>query len=52
MILLDDDQMRDFIVNGYVAVKTGLPVVHHQRVCAQLDEMLGGIGNLGNNVLP
>jgi ectoine hydroxylase-related dioxygenase (phytanoyl-CoA dioxygenase family) len=52
MIRLTDKQMRDFVVNGYVTVKTDLPAAHHQGVCRQLDEMFDEVGNSGNNLLP
>ena len=52
MILLNDEQMRDFVVNGVVTVKSDLPAAHHERVRQKLDDLFDGIGNPGNNVLP
>ena len=49
---LTDEQMRDFIVNGYVKVKTDLPPSFHENIRQQLDTMFEETGNLGNNVLP
>ena len=49
---LTDQEMRDFIINGYVKVKVDFPPSFHENVYQQLDEMFEGTGNLGNNVLP
>ena len=49
---LTDEEMRDFIVNGYVKIKTDFPPSFHENIRQQLDTMFEGTGNLGNNVLP
>ena len=49
---LTDEQMRDFIVNGYVKVKTDFPPSFHENIRQQLDAMFEETGNLGNNLLP
>ena len=49
---LTDQQMRDFIINGYIKVKTDFPSSFHENVYEQLDAMFEQTGNLGNNVLP
>lgn len=49
---LTDEQMRDFIVNGYVKVKTDFPESFHENICQQVDTMFEETGNLGNNLLP
>ena len=49
---LTDEQMRDFIINGYVKVKTDLPLSFHENIRQQLDTMFEETGNLGNNLLP
>ena len=49
---LTDEQMRDFITNGYVKVKTDLPPSFHENIRQQLDTMFEETGNLGNNLLP
>lgn len=49
---LTDEQMRDFIINGYVKVKTDFPPSFHENICQQVDTMFEGTGNLGNNLLP
>ena len=49
---LTDKEMRDFITNGYVKVKTDFPPGFHANICQQLDAMFEETGNLGNNLLP
>ena len=49
---LTDEEMRDFIINGYVKVKADFPPSFHENICQQLDTMFEATGNLGNNVLP
>ena len=49
---LTDEQMQDFIINGYVKVKTDCPPSFHRHIYEQLDAMFEHTGNLGNNVLP
>ncbi|MDD9975984.1 MAG: HEAT repeat domain-containing protein [Candidatus Poribacteria bacterium] len=49
---LTDKEMRDFIINGYVKVKTDFPPGFHENICQQLDTMFEETGNLGNNLLP
>ena len=49
---LTDQEMRDFIINGYVKIKTDFPPSFHENIRQQLDVMFEETGNLGNNVLP
>ena len=49
---LTDEEMRDFIINGYVKVQTDFPPSFHENVYQQLYAMFEHTGNLGNNVLP
>ena len=49
---LTDEEMRDFIINGYVKVKVDFPPSFHENAYQQLDAMFEQTGNLGNNVLP
>lgn len=51
MIRLTDEQMRDFIRNGYVAVKTGLPREFHQDIWNQTEALFEEEGNPGNNLM-
>ena len=47
-----DQEMRDFIINGYVTIKTDFPPSFHENIRQHLDTMFEETGNLGNNVLP
>ena len=48
---LSDEQMRGFIRDGYLAVKTGLPAEFHQEVWDQTEALFESEGNPGNNLL-
>ena len=50
--LLNDEQMRHFIVNGYVTVKTDLPASFHENIFQQTETVFEKEGNPGNNLLP
>ena len=50
--LLTDDQMRHFIVNGYVIVNTDLPASFHDFIYERTEEVFEKEGNPGNNLLP
>ena len=50
--LLTDDQMRHFIVNGYVIVNTDLPASFHDFIYQRTEEVFEKEGNPGNNLLP
>ncbi len=52
MKLLNDTQMQEFIVNGFVIVKARLSPVFHESVRAQADEIFSTTGNPGNDILP
>ncbi len=49
---LTDAQMRDFIVNGYLVIKTDLPRSVHETIYRKTQEYTEQEGNLGNNILP
>lgn len=49
---LTDAQMRDFIVNGYLTIKTDLPPSFHETIYRKTQEYTAKEGNLGNNILP
>ena len=51
-ILLSDEQVRQYVVNGYVILKPSVPTHIHQVVCRKLTACLNEGGNPGNNVLP
>lgn len=50
--LLNDEQMRRFIVNGYITVKANLPANFHEAIFRQTQIVFEKEGNPGNNVLP
>ena len=50
--LLTDEQMRHFIVNGYVIVNTDLPANFHDFIYEQTEIIFEKEGNPGNNLLP
>ena len=50
--LLNDAQMRRFIVNGFVTVTTELPVQFHDAVYEKTMSVFDKEGNPGNNLLP
>ena len=49
---LNDERMRDFIVNGFLVVKTDLPPDFHEDIYKQTEEMFENEGQPGNNLLP
>ncbi len=50
--LLNDEQMRQFIVNGYVTVQADLPAASHEHLYGRLEDVYAKVGNEGNNLLP
>ena len=50
--MLTDRQMKQFIVDGYLVVKTNLPPEFHQEIFRQTEEVFEKEGNPGNNLLP
>lgn len=50
--LLTDDQMRSFVVNGFVTVDTALPPEFHEEIFAKTVAVFDKEGNPGNNLLP
>ena len=51
-LLLSDEQMREFIVNGYLVLQPSVPDELHQIICRKLTEALDIGYNPGNNILP
>jgi len=52
MQLLNDEQMRQFITEGYLLLKTDFSPQFHQSLLEQLSEVYRTEGNPGNNLLP
>ena len=50
--LLNDEQMRKFLSNGFVKLETRLPKHFHERIYEQTEEVFEKDGNPGNNILP
>jgi hypothetical protein len=50
--LLDDEGMRNFIINGYITVQTDFPADFHKRVYQQAEAIFEKEGNPGNDILP
>ncbi len=51
-LLLTDEQMREFIVNGYLILKTDFSKEFHEKLNEQLITVYEEEGNPGNNLLP
>ena len=52
MILLNDGQMQDFIVNGFVTVQADFPRAFHESVRCRAESIFAIEGNPGNSILP
>ena len=50
--LLTDEQMRSYVVNGFITVRTALPPEFHRDVYERTDAIFEKEGNPGNNLLP
>jgi hypothetical protein len=51
-LLLTDEQMRTFITNGCLILKTDFPREFHESLVEQLNTVYTEEGNPGNNLLP
>ena len=49
--LFTDEQMREFLTNGFVIIKPDLPKSIHDTIYQKLDEVVDMDGNPGNNLL-
>ncbi len=50
--LLNDEEMRSFIIDGYIKVQTNFSTNFHKTIFQQVEDMFESQGNLGNNLLP
>ena len=50
--LLNDKEMRRFIIDGYIKVQPDFPASFHETIFQQVEDMFESQGNLGNNLLP
>ncbi|AFC28007.1 phytanoyl-CoA dioxygenase [Paenibacillus mucilaginosus 3016] len=51
-VLLTDEQMRTFITEGFLILKTDFPEDFHRSLLQQLTHVYENEGNPGNNLLP
>ncbi len=51
-ILLTDEQVRQFIVNGYLVFEPTVPEGTHEACYRKLNEIIDAEANPGNNILP
>ncbi|MDF2962619.1 MAG: phytanoyl-CoA dioxygenase [Paenibacillus sp.] len=51
-VLLNDEQMRKFITEGFLILKTDFSDEFHQKLMEQLNQVYEQEGNPGNNLLP
>ena len=50
--LPNDEEMRRFIIDGYIKVQPDFPASFHETIFQQVEDMFESQGNLGNNLLP
>jgi len=50
--LLSDEQMKKYLVDGCLPLKSSLPAEVHQRIYQRTEEVFAQNGNPGNNLLP
>lgn len=50
--LLNPEEIRDFILNGYIQIQADFPTDLHRHIYQQIEEVLAREGNPGNNLLP
>ena len=50
--LLGDEEMQQFIAEGYLTLKSSLPSSLHQDIYQRTEEVFAKEGNPGNNILP
>ncbi len=51
-LLLTDEQMRTFIMQGFLILKTDFPKDFHDKLTEQMIQIYSEEGNPGNNLLP
>ena len=49
---LTDEQLKSFVANGFLNLRSSLPASYHQLIFERFDEVATGIGHFGNNLLP
>ena len=51
-ILLTDEQVQHFILDGYIVLNADYPASFHRGLHDQIEEVFEKEGNVGNNILP
>ena len=51
-ITMTDEQLRQFITNGYLVIQSQLPAEFHARIFDKLHNLACGSGHFGNNLMP
>ena len=51
-ILLSDAQVQEYLINGYLAVRTSQPAAFHQRILRRIEHLFATEGNPHNDILP
>ncbi|MEE9254743.1 MAG: HEAT repeat domain-containing protein [Pseudomonadales bacterium] len=51
-LLLSDEQVREFICNGFIRLEADLPAALHKRIDAHVRHAMESEFQMGNNVLP
>ena len=49
---LTGEQLREFVARGFLTLRSSLPPSYHRVIFERVDELWGGIGHFGNNLLP
>ena len=52
LVKLSEEQMRDFVANGYISLKPDLPESFHREIYETTEKAFERVGNPGNNILP
>ena len=51
-VLLTDQQVQDYLTQGYLVLRTGHPAAFHCRILRQIQTLYATEGNPGNDILP
>ena len=49
---MTDEQLRQFITNGYLVIQSQLPAEFHARIFDKLHNLASSSGHFGNNLMP
>ena len=51
-LALSNEQLRQFVTTGYLLLRSELPAEFHQQIFNKLEQLQGGSGHFGNNLIP